>query len=340
VWGYLQKVNFKEGDLVKKGQVLFELDPRPYQALLDQAKGKLAQDQAQLAFDEPEYQRTIRLTRTGAATPSQLDKARSARDVDVANIEADKAAVASNQLNLEYTHVTAPVSGRASNYNVTIGNLIQSGDQNGGTLLTTIVSVDPIHAYFDVDERTVQRVRQLIRQGKLKSSRVTAVPVLLGLATEEGFPHQGTVNFIDNQINSNTGTMRARGVYPNKDESLSAGFFARVRVPVGPPHEGLLVTERALDNDQGKKIVYVVNDWNEVVARPVRTGALHQGLREIDDGLNSGDRIIVNGLLQVRPGMSVEPKLVAMPRPNARNSKPDRIAPNAVARKSTPTQRN
>jgi RND family efflux transporter MFP subunit len=319
VWGYLQKVNFKEGDLVRKGDILFELDPRPYQALLNQAKAKVAQDKAQLAFDEAEYQRSLQLYQRTAVTRSQLDKAAAARDVDIANIEADKAAVASNELNLDYTKVTAPVSGRASRYNVTVGNLIQSGDQGGGTLLTTIVSVDPMYAYFDVDELTVQRVRQLVREGKLKSSRETAVPVSLALAAEEGYPRQGTVNFVDNQINAKTGTLRARGVFPNKDESLSAGFFARVRVPIGPAHDALLVTDRALDNDQGQKIVYVVDRDSKVVTRPVRLGALHDGLREVADGLKSGERVIVNGLQQVRPGAAVEPKLVRMPSPKVVN---------------------
>src|SRR5437870_6606851 len=185
VWGYLDKVNFKEGALVKKGDVLFEIDPRPYQAMLNQAKAKVAQDEAQLKFDEAEYQRNLGLVRTRAVAQSDLDKSAAARDVDLANIAADKAVVASRQLDLEYTKVIAPVSGRVSRYVVTVGNLIQSGDQNGGTLLTTIVSVDPMYAYFDVDERTVLRVRQLIREGKAKSADETELPVALGLATQE-----------------------------------------------------------------------------------------------------------------------------------------------------------
>jgi RND family efflux transporter MFP subunit len=169
VWGYLVKVNFKEGALVKKGDVLFELDPRPYQAMLNQAKAKVAQDEAQLAYDEAEYQRNLDLFRVRAASRSELDRSAAARSVDLANVAADKAVVVSRQLDLEYTKVTAPVSGRVSRYVVTVGNLIQSGDQNGGTLLTTIVSVDPMYAYFDVDEHTVLRVRQLIREGKATS---------------------------------------------------------------------------------------------------------------------------------------------------------------------------
>src|SRR5438445_2684945 len=315
VWGYLDKVNFEEGALVKKGDVLFELDPRPYQAMLNQAKAKVAQDEAQLRFDEAEYQRNLRLAATGAVSRSDLDKTAAARGVDLANIAADKAVVASRQLDLDYTKVTAPVSGRASRYTVTVGNLVQSGDQNGGTLLTTIVSVDPMYAYYDVDERTVQRVAQMLREGKAaESAPETELPVSLGLATEEGFPHQGTVNFVDNQVNPKTGTLRVRGVFPNKDKSLSPGFFARVRVPVGQPRQALLVSDRALDTDQGQKILYVVNDKNEVMSRPIRAGALHDGLRAIEDGLKPGERVVVNGLQLVRPGITVEPKLVDMPK--------------------------
>src|SRR5262245_50690805 len=228
VWGYLDKVNFKEGALVNKGDVLFELDARPYQALLEQAKAKVAQDEAQMAYDEAEYQRNLKLVGTGAVSRSDLDKTAAARGVDIANIAADKAAVAARQLDVEYTKVTAPVSGRASRYVVTVGNLIQAGDQGGGTLLTTIVSIDPIYVYFDADEYTVLRVRQLIREGKLASARDVDRPVRLGLANDEGFPHEGVVNFVDNQVNPKTGTLRLRGVFPNKDEALAPGYFARV----------------------------------------------------------------------------------------------------------------
>jgi RND family efflux transporter MFP subunit len=326
VWGYLQKVNFKEGALVKKGDVLFELDPRPYQAMLNQAKAKVAQDEAQFAYDEAEHQRNLSLIATRAVSQSDLDKTAAARSVDIANVAADKAVVASRQLDLEYSKVTAPISGRVSRYLVTVGNLVQSGDQASVTLLTTIVSVDPMYAYFDVDERTVQRIWQSIREGK--ASRPW--PVSLGLATEEGFPRQGTINFVDNQVNPKTGTLRARGVFSNNDEALSPGFFARVRVPVGPSHKALLVTDRALDNDQGRKIVYVVNDEHEVVTRPIRAGALYDGLRAIKDGLKPGERVIVNGLQTVRSGITVEPKLVDMPRSNPksedRNPKPIQVS--------------
>jgi RND family efflux transporter MFP subunit len=323
VWGYLEKVNFKEGALVNKGDILFELDQRPYQAVLNQAKAKVTQDEAQLTFDEAEYQRYLRLAATGAAARSDLDKAAAARGVDNANIAADKAVVASRQLDLEYTKVTAPVSGRASRYVVTVGNLILSGDQGGGTLLTTIVSVDPMYAYFDVDERTVLRVRQMIREGKAKSARDVDLPVGLRLANEDGYPHKGTINFVDNQVNPKTGTLRLRGVFPNKDEALAPGYFAKVRVPIGFAHQALLVSDRAFDTDQGQKVIYVVDADNKVVSRHVSLGALHDGLREITDGVKPGERIIVNGLQQVRPGVTVEPTVVDMPKPNPKSEAPN-----------------
>jgi RND family efflux transporter MFP subunit len=322
VSGYLDKLNFKEGALVKQGDVLFELDARPYQEALDQAKAKVRLDEAQLRYDEAEYQRDLNLFNRGALSHSDLDRARAARDKDVASIAADKAQVASYELDLIYAKLAAPISGRISRYNVTVGNLIQAGNQGGGTLLTTIVSVDPMYAYFDMDEGTVQRLRRSARQGGARSAEAPAWPVSLGLATEEGFPHQGTINFVDNQVNAQTGTLRVRGVFPNKDESLTAGFFARVRIPSGRPHRALLVSDRALDNDQGQKVLYVLNDRDEVVSRPVRVGALHDGLRAIEDGLKPGERVIVSGQLQVRPGVVVEPTLVPMPTSGVRDPDP------------------
>src|SRR5262245_7612517 len=330
VWGYLAKANFTAGELVKKDDVLFELDPRPYQALLEQAKAKVAQDEAQLTFDEAEYQRNVALVSKGAVTKSELDRTAAARSVDLANIAADKAMVRQRELDLEYTKIRAPVSGRVSRYNVTVGNLIQSGDQGGGTLLTTIVSVDPIYAYFDVDENTVLRVIRLIREGKADSARNGGLPVALALANEESFPHQGTINFVDNQLNEKKGTIRLSGVFRNEDQIIALWLFARVRVPIGRPHSALLVTERALDNDQGQKIVYVVNEKNEVSARAVRTGAVHNGLREIVDGLQPGERVVVSGVSQVQPGVKVEPKLVGMPGAKAESAEP--TAPRAIAR--------
>src|SRR5206468_2343833 len=227
-----------------------------YRATLAQAEGNLASMQSRVRRLDADLTRAQRALELRALAPEDYDKVVGDRGEAAASVEALRAAVQQAKLDLEYTKVTAPVSGRASRYVVTQGNLIQSGQNGGGTLLTTVVSVDPMYAYFDVDERTVLRVRQLIREGKAKSARETEWPVTLGLATEEGFPHQGTINFVDNQVNPKTGTLRVRGVFPNKDEALSPGFFARVRVPIGRPHQALLVSDRALDNDQGQKILY------------------------------------------------------------------------------------
>ena len=315
VWGYLDKIHFKEGALVNKGDVLFEIDPRMYRADLERARGSVAQYEAHVRRLERDYERIKNLMARAAVSREEFDRIEGDYREAVASLHVAEGNCDLAELNLEYTKVTAPVGGRISRYLVTMGNLVQSGDQGGGTLLTTIVSVDPIYAYFDVDELTVLRRRQLNREGKAASARETVVPVSLALANEAGFPHRGTINFVDNQINAKTGTQSFRGVFPNKDEGLTAGFFARVRMPISLPHRALLVTDRALDNDQGQKILYVLNDKDEVVSRPVRVGSLHDGLRAIEDGLKPGERVIVNGLLQVRPGMTVQPKLVDMPEP-------------------------
>jgi RND family efflux transporter MFP subunit len=313
VWGYLDRVNFKEGALVKKDDVLFEIDPRVYRADLERAEGTVAQYEARVHRLERDYNRAKNLLTRGAVGQEEYDRYEADYREAVANLRVAKGNRDLAALNMGYTKVTAPVNGRVSRYVVTVGNLIQSGDQSGGTLLTTLVSVDPMYVYFDMDERTVLRVRQLIREGKASSARETRWPVALGLATEDGFPHGGTINFEDNQVNPKTGTLRVRGVFPNKDELLSPGLFARIRVPIGRAHRALLVTDRAIDTDQGQKVLYVVNEKNEVVSRTVRLGALHDGLREVAEGLEAGERVIVSGLQQVRPGVSVEAKLVDMP---------------------------
>jgi membrane fusion protein, multidrug efflux system len=310
VSGYLVKVNFREGAVVNKGDLLFLIDPRPFQAVLDQNKGQVAEWQAKLARAEADVARDQRLLPKGAASQKDLDQAVSDRDEARAAIQSRRAAVDRAALDLEFTQVTAPISGRISRHLIDEGNLVTADS----TLLTTLVSIDPMYAYFDADERAVLHVRELIREGKVQSARDGAtVPVLLSLADQTGFPHQGTLNFVDNQVNPQTGTLRLRGVFPNADGALEPGYFARVRLLIGQTHGALLLTERAIDTDQGQKIVYVVNDKNEVLSHPIRVGALHDGLRVIEEGVKPGERVIVNGLLQVRPGITVEPKLVDMP---------------------------
>jgi len=327
VWGYLDKVNFKEGAIVKTGDVLFEIDPRIYQAALAQAEGNLASMEARLKRLDADLARAQKLIGQKVISREDYDKVAGDHGETVASRAALKAAVEQAELDLSYTKVTAPVGGRVSRYVVTVGNIVQAGDQGGGTVLTTIVSVDPMYAYFDVDEHTALRVRRLAREGRSQSPRDGGYPVSLGLANEDGHPHQGTIDFVDNQVNPKTGTIRVRGVFPNQEQVLLPGLFARVRSPIGPPHKALLVSERALDTDQGEKILYVVNEQSEVVSRRVRLGALHDGLREITDGLKPGERVIVNGLQQVRPGVTVEPTLVEMPVALAAADAPKRERP-------------
>ena len=314
VSGYLDKINFKEGVLVKKGDLLFEIDPRPFQALVDFSKAEIAANDASLKKALAENARNKAAAKTpGAVSLLELDQSQATEEQAIASLAKSKATLDTNRLNLDFTKVLSPIDGRISRFNLTVGNLVAQ-DQS---LLTTIVSVDPMYAYFDVDEHTVLQVREMIRQGKAKSARDIDWPVFLSLANEEDFPHKGTINFVDNQINPRTGTLRLRAVFANPDEALTPGYFGRFRVPIGVPHDALLVTDRAIDTDQGQKIVYVLDKNNKVEVRPIRSGALNDGLRVIEDGLQPGERVIVNGIQQVRPGMTVEPKLVDMPRSGA-----------------------
>lgn len=312
VWGYVDKVNFKEGMLVKKGDVLVEIDARTYKAALGQAEGKLASLGARLERLEADYVRVKRLIKTATIAQEEYDKVVGDRAETIADVEAQRAVVDQARLDLEFTKVTAAISGRVGRALVTEGNLVQAGP-TGGTVLTTLVSVDPIYAYFDVDERTVLRVRQLIREGKVQSARDVTWPVSVGLANEEGYPHQGVINFVDNQVNPRVGTLRVRAVLDNKDEALSPGYFVRVRVPIGHPHKAFLISDRAIDTDQGQKIVYVVNAENKVAIRAIRLGGTHEGWRAVEEGLTAADRVIVTGIQQIRPGALVDPKVVDMP---------------------------
>jgi len=301
---------------VKKGELLFEIDPRPFQALVDFASSQVAANQALLKKAKADNARNKVTAKTpGAVSQQELDQSQAAEDQAIANVDNSKATLDTNRLNLEFTKVMSPIDGRISRFNLTVGNLVAQ-DQ---TLLTTIVSVDPIYAYFDVDEHTVLQVREMIRQGKAKSARDVEWSVFLSLANEENFPHKGTINFVDNQVNPKTGTLRLRAVFPNANEALTPGYYCRIRVPIGFPHKALLVNDRAIDTDQGQKIVYVLDKNNKVEVRPIRSAALHDGMRAIADGLQPGERVIVNGIQQVRPGMTVEPKLVDMPRSGIRS---------------------
>ena len=216
------------------------------------------------------------------------------------------------RLNVTYTDIVAPIGGRVSRAMVTVGNLVQSGEM-GGTVLTSIVSLDPMYAYFDMDDLTFLHVNRLIREGKIKSAPDVLPPLMLGLVNEDGFPHVGQIDFVDNQVDPGTGTMKTRGVFPNKDRVLTPGLFARIRVPVGEPHRATLVADRAVDTDQGQKVCYVVSQGNVVDKRTVRLGGLHDGLRKIESGIKPGELVIVDGIQRVRGGIAVEPKVADMP---------------------------
>lgn len=314
VWGYIDKVNFKEGMLVKKGDVLFEIDPRSYKAALTLAEGHLGSAEAKVSRLDLDFKRAAALVNSKGISREDYDKTLGDRAEAIAAKAALVGAVEQAKLDLAFTKVIAPVSGRVGRALVTEGNLVQSG-QTGGTILTTLVSVDPIYAYFDVDERSVLRVRQLIREGKFKSARDVTWPVYLGLANETGYPHEGKIDFVDNQVNPKVGTLRLRGVFANKDEWLSPGYFVRVRMPIGLAHDAILISDRVIDTDQGQKIVYLADAENKVSIRHIRLGPLHDGMRAVDEGLAVTDKVILTGLQHLRPGMTVEPTVESMPTP-------------------------
>ncbi len=308
VGGYLQKVDYKEGNEVKKDQVLFGIDPRPYQAELDQAQARVKAAQANLTQAEAEYRRNLRLRQTGGAVSEEdVEKSLRTRDVAAASLEAARANVVVKQLNLDFTKVLAPIDGRADKADTTLGNLI-SANLNAATILTNVVRLDPMYAYFDVDERTMLRLVKMVQEGKLAAREDRAPEVRMGLGIGTDYPRRGTIDFVANQVDPSKGVVTVRGSFPNKDEFLRPGLFVRIRVPLGDPHKALLVSDRALGTNQGQKFLYVLDGKNRVEYRPVTVGDLHGSLREVVDGLKPGERVVVNGLLRVRPGVAVEPK--------------------------------
>jgi RND family efflux transporter MFP subunit len=312
VWGYLEKINFREGAEVKKNDVLFEIDPRTYQADLDRAAANLVQSQARRDRLQADFERARRLLTQRAIGQEEYDKIVGDRAEAEAAVRVADAGIAAAQLNLEFTKVRAPVSGHISRTMVTVGNLVQSGE-TGGTTLTTLVSIDPVYVYFDVDDLTFMEVNRLTRAKKTSSTADERPPVLLGLGTEQGFPRRGVIDFTDNQVDPGTGTLKMRGLFRNEDRVLTPGLFARIRVPHGGARRALLVTDRAIDTDQGQKVVYVVNGEDVVEKRAVQLGHLYDGLREIESGVKPGEHVIVDGIQRVRGGVKVEPKLVDMP---------------------------
>jgi RND family efflux transporter MFP subunit len=305
--GYLQTVQYEEGNEVKKDQVLFGIDPRPYQIELERANAQVKAAEAQAAQADATYRRSASLMRSNATSVEQLEKDRRTRDVSVAALAATKANVQLKQINRDFTNVISPINGRVDKADVTVGNLV-SANLNDANVLTNIVRMEPMYAYFDVDELTALRLLRLQLQGKLAPREQKPPEVLLGLGRDSNYPLRGTVDFVGNQIDPSTGTITARGVFPNKDRALSPGLFVHIRLPLGEPHKALLVNDRALGTNQGQKFLYIVNEKNKIEYRPVTIRALHNGLREVTDGLKPGERVVINGLVRVRPGVTVEPK--------------------------------
>jgi len=312
VSGYIQRVVFNEGKEVHKGDVLFEIDPRPYQADFDRAQAQLEQAKTSAALAERDAERAKNLVDKQAISKEEFDQRTSAKSNADAAIRAAEAALETARLNLDWTKVRAPISGRASRAEVTAGNLVQSGPPNS-TLLTTVVSLDPMYVYFEGDEQSYLKYQALARKGSRPSSREVKNPVLLGLADENGtFPHKGYVDFVDNQLNSQTGTIRARAVFSNKDRIYTPGLFARIRLLGSAKYKTTLILDEAIGTDQDRKFVLALKPDSTIEYRPVQLGPLVEGLRVVKSGLKAGDKVVINGLQRVRPGIKVSAKEAPM----------------------------
>ncbi len=322
VTGYLNKIAFQDGAEVAQGALLYQIDPRPYQAQYDAASAQLAQSQANLDLAQANNLRYQALAReqAGAVTPQQLDQYRAQAKQAAAAVHVAQADLATAKLNLDWTKVSSPISGLLSRTLVTRGNLVVA-DQ---TVLTNIVSQDPMYAYFDVDEFTALHLQRLVRQGQLQTDgqSSTQVPITMGLANEVGYPHAGHLDFVDNKLDTTTATLLLRGIFANPKPAdgprpLSPGMFVRIRVPIGPAYHALLVIDGAVGTDQDVKYLYVANDKDQVVRRDVTLGTLHNHLRVITKGIKARDRVIISGLQHVHPSMTVHATLKPMPTPAA-----------------------
>ena len=313
VGGFVTSVEFRDGAMVKTGDLLYVIDSRPFEAVAAQANGQLSDARAKAELAKRELDRGLTLNQSQAVADSIVDQRRQAlQAAHAAEMQAEGALKAA-QLNIEFTHVQAPITGRVSRHLVSVGNLVQGSDNGASTLLTTIVSMDPIYIYFDMDEATYLKNNRLYFEGKRPSSRETPNPVEVTLTGETKPSHQGKMDFLDNRLDVSTGTLRSRAVIPNHDLSILPGQFARVRLIGSSPYEALLLPDTAVATDQSRKIVFVVKDDDTVEARPVVLGPLDDGLRVIREGLKADDRVIVDGLQRARVGAKVSPHPAAAP---------------------------
>lgn len=318
VSGYIDKVNYTDGQEVKKGEVLFTIDDRTYRAALEQAQATLARAKTQASLARSEANRTDKLVNTNVVSREEWEQRRSAATQAQADIRAAQAAVDAAQLNFDFTKVTAPIDGRASRALITSGNLVTAGDS--ASVLTTLVSQKTVYVYFDVDESTYLHYQDLARNGQRASGNHLALPVEIGLADEDGYPHQGKVDFLDNQLTPGTGTIRMRALLDNAQRQFTPGLFARVRLPGSAAFKAMLIDDKAVLTDQDRKYVYVVDKDGKAQRRDITPGRLAAGLRIVQQGLTPGDKVIVDGLQKVfMPGMPVNAKTVAMTASSALN---------------------
>jgi len=304
VSGTITAVHFEDGSLVAQGDILFTIDPRPYEAAVARARADLAAAEARVAYTAAEVDRAGRLLSQNAIAKRDFEEKRNAARVAGAQRQGAQAALATAQLDLEHTRIVAPVSGRVSRAEVTEGNIVASGAASPP--LTTLVSVDRMYASFDVDEQSFLAFVNPSRKalGELPS-------VWMGLSNEQGFPRSGQLVSIDNRLDTASGTIRLRAMFNNADDTLVPGLYARIRLGGGAARDAVLIHETAIGTDQDKRFVLVVDDNNQTVYREVRLGAIQEGLRVVEAGLKSGERIVVNGLQRVRPGDPVAPHHVA-----------------------------
>ncbi len=311
VSGYIDKVNYVEGQEVKKGDVLFTIDARSYRAELDRATAELNRARTQAQVSRSEADRARRLSDQQAISTETWEQRRAVSEQALAQVQAAQAAVDAARLNMEFTQVRAPINGRAGRAMVTAGNLVTAGDS--ASVLTTLVSLDKVHVYFDADEGTFLRYAQMARKGERPSERDSELPVKVGLSGEEGFPHEGKVDFLDNQVTRSTGTIRVRALLDNADRAFTPGLFARVQLLGSGQFQAMLIDEKAVLTDQDRKFVYVVDKDNKAQRRDIELGRNADGLRIVEQGLKAGDRVIVDGVQKVfMPGMPVQAKAVAM----------------------------